>query len=70
MPGSIDHVSVFFVKGALTFDEVVLEGSYESLASEELYHSLAVSEVALEFALKIEPVVVDVVEVHVVDVLA
>ena len=70
MPSSIYHVSIFFVKGALPFDEVVLEGSYEFLTCEELNHSLAVSEVSLKFALKVQPVVVDVIEIHVVDVLS
>ena len=68
MPGPVDHVSVFFVKGALAFDEVVFEGSYELLASDELDHSFAISEVALELSFKIQPVVIDVMEIHVVDV--
>lgn len=70
MPGSINHVSVFFVKRALSLDEVILEGSYKFLTCEELDHPFAVSEVSLKFALKVQPVVVDVIEIHVVDVFA
>lgn len=43
VPSSIDHVSVFLVKGSLTFDQVVFEGSYEFLSSYKLDHTLSVS---------------------------
>lgn len=66
VPSSIDHISIFFVKGALALDNIVLESSYEFLASDELDHSLSVSKVSLEFPLKVKPAVFNIIEIHVV----